>query len=139
MTLVKFLQVPHTCGRLEQLRANKYILIELLRVSNILGPLGRIFERFCRWDSKMLVLNFTLGVCRTETLQETMRFLKITVKKLNFCARQSSFSAPHTARCPLAAPTTTTASMSCSSFRTRCFAHFSRLEIYTNCDVSPML
>jgi hypothetical protein len=30
----------------------------------------------------MLVLNFTLGVCRTETLQETMRFLKITVKKI---------------------------------------------------------
>jgi hypothetical protein len=38
MTLVKFLQVPHTCGRLEQLRANKYILIELLRVSNIGTP-----------------------------------------------------------------------------------------------------
>lgn len=38
MTLVKFLQVPHTCGRLEQLGANKYILIELLRVSNIYIP-----------------------------------------------------------------------------------------------------
>jgi hypothetical protein len=38
------------------------------------------------WDSNELVLNFTLGVRKTEMLQDTLNFLEIPVKKIKLLA-----------------------------------------------------